>query len=190
MDESTLINVFNMMIERLGKVEDSQQELIKSNEDVKRKLFATFVHSGKHCRLDTFFTDLCVPVWVSEPTNVYSVNSYDTFEIYIDTKYSKDTLTIEIKKNIGDILPYTSIKETCYGDGYSYISIMILPTGPAFGLRVILDTVPLFDFYRDMVRCINEYVKKVELASGLSVDFINIKKVEKEEEEDDDSDGD
>ena len=32
MEESTLISVFNMMMERLGKVEDAQQALAKSNE--------------------------------------------------------------------------------------------------------------------------------------------------------------
>ena len=192
MEESTLISVFNMMMERLGKVEDAQQALAKSNEDLKHKLFATFIQADKNiCRLDTFFTDIYVHMWVSKPMYIYTSNCIEMFEISMTSTYSKFSLTKEMKKNITDIIPDHSSPmsvDRCCDREYSHLNVVTILAASEFGFGDFSDKNSIFDYYQGMIRCVTEYVKKVEIASGLSIETCRIKKMEYDDTDEEDSD--
>lgn len=179
MDENVLTGVFEMLIERLGKVEDSQQSISKTLERLERQQFATFIHSThsscEHCCINDFF-HCAVSLIVNNPTMFFRSKYIYMIEL---TLRSPKPLGLEVQKKVTDLMPEIDFGlrdlSVCFDARQSFPECCDHDVG-------------LFDFYKALVRCVNEYVAKVSAATGLRYESGRITKVVPDDSETEGSD--
>jgi hypothetical protein len=174
-----------MLIERLGRVEDSQQVISKRLQDIDRKQFATFISSSRgHCCMDTFFTECGMQVTVECPISFFRSKCHEMIELTLTSSYTNKILTVDLQKDIKELIPnHTSplYFEERISKGWGYWDITIMFAASQIGFHECCDkNVQVFEYYQGLLRCLKDYAEKVTGVTGMVFNDAHVSKMDVE----------